>query len=629
MKWLHLSDLHFNPDDDGTDSNYLRDKLKDFLYQNQVVVDYLILSGDFRDASCQDDTDENAQKVAQFILGITKLVGITNTCNILCVPGNHDLNRDYNNRQELLITEKSKYQTEKGRFVNLPELVDAFSFYKKVLNFIYGTDFVNTMFDNCYKISPHKAVVTKDCNILLINTELLAGQSVEDASGNKCINDAGTLMAGSSYVLNELLTVKPTEKITIAVGHRGLDLLEPTEKRKLVNIFNDYGVCLYLCGHSHTLWVDDTLGVPQVTVGCIKQENGVRAGFSLGEFCVESNNINISAYSWENNSWNKYQHFYKGNSDLHIDLNGVAEAYGGGFDNKIKIVLDGRVREFYCRVPTEGMKFWIEHSPMISVGSGSLTCVLKNNQYTHLINYNHTFILSNAVWKVIGIDSTISGVTKLTCNRELKGPSDDFKTGIANKDLISNYRIELLSPIENIGVDQKIELLPLLIKDYKHIKDAKLLLSVSNQNIIASDKMSIIGKSIGKTDILIWWEDDDEIFLRFSVNVCDEKQENVGYRLYREDLAFNSKSYFDYSVRIKNKVRIGVEKYINGEQVSVDKPLEFCLISKEDNCSMPIQQLENSVIEVDTSAMSYGKLYSLTIKGETQMQAEICGKGLF
>src|SRR5699024_2525225 len=159
----------------------------------------LILSGDFRDASCQDDTDENAQKVAQFILGITKLVGITNTCNILCVPGNHDLNRDYNNRQELLITEKSKYQTEKGRFVNLPELVDAFSFYKKVLNFIYGTDFVNTMFDNCYKISPHKAVVTKDCNILLINTELLAGQSVEDASGNKCINDAGTLMAGSSY----------------------------------------------------------------------------------------------------------------------------------------------------------------------------------------------------------------------------------------------------------------------------------------------------------------------------------------------------------------------------------------------------------------------------------------------
>lgn len=404
MKWLHLSDLHFNPDDDGTDSNYLRDKLKDFLYQNQVVVDYLILSGDFRDASCQDDTDENAQKVAQFILGITKLVGITNTCNILCVPGNHDLNRDYNNRQELLITEKSKYQTEKGRFVNLPELVDAFSFYKKVLNFIYGTDFVNTMFDNCYKISPHKAVVTKDCNILLINTELLAGQSVEDASGNKCINDAGTLMAGSSYVLNELLTVKPTEKITIAVGHRGLDLLEPTEKRKLVNIFNDYGVCLYLCGHSHTLWVDDTLGVPQVTVGCIKQENGVRAGFSLGEFCVESNNINISAYSWENNSWNKYQHFYKGNSDLHIDLNGVAEAYGGGFDNKIKIVLDGRVREFYCRVPTEGMKFWIEHSPMISVGSGSLTCVLKNNQYTHLINYNHTFILSNAVWKVIGID---------------------------------------------------------------------------------------------------------------------------------------------------------------------------------------------------------------------------------
>lgn len=154
-------------------------------------------------------------------------------------------------------------------------------------------------------------------------------------------------------------------------------------------------------------------------------------------------------------------------------------------------------------------------------------------------------------------------------------------------------------------------------------------MSVSNQNIIASDKMSIIGKNIGKTDILIWWEDDDEIFLRFAVNVCDEKQENIGYRLYRDDLTYNSKSYFDYSIRIKSKVCFGVEKYINGEQVSVDKSLEFCLINKEDNCSMPIQQLENSVIEVDTSAMSYGKLYSLTIKGEKQMQGEICGKGLF
>ena len=30
MKWLHLSDLHFNPVQDGTDTNYLREKLKDF-----------------------------------------------------------------------------------------------------------------------------------------------------------------------------------------------------------------------------------------------------------------------------------------------------------------------------------------------------------------------------------------------------------------------------------------------------------------------------------------------------------------------------------------------------------------------------------------------------------------------
>jgi len=34
MRWLHLSDLHFNPIQDGTDTSYLRDRMINYLQDN-------------------------------------------------------------------------------------------------------------------------------------------------------------------------------------------------------------------------------------------------------------------------------------------------------------------------------------------------------------------------------------------------------------------------------------------------------------------------------------------------------------------------------------------------------------------------------------------------------------------
>lgn len=112
MKWLHISDLHFNPVKDGTDTNYLREKLKDYLIEKRVQVDKLFLTGDFRDASRQDDTDENAEKVVQYLREIAEIVGIVDLQNVLFVPGNHDLDRYINNRQELICKTKRSYSTK-------------------------------------------------------------------------------------------------------------------------------------------------------------------------------------------------------------------------------------------------------------------------------------------------------------------------------------------------------------------------------------------------------------------------------------------------------------------------------------------------------------------------------------
>lgn len=44
MKWLHLSDIHFNPSKDGADSIYLRNRLLEFLRQKNISVDKMFIT---------------------------------------------------------------------------------------------------------------------------------------------------------------------------------------------------------------------------------------------------------------------------------------------------------------------------------------------------------------------------------------------------------------------------------------------------------------------------------------------------------------------------------------------------------------------------------------------------------
>ena len=91
MRWLHLSDIHFNPIKDEMDTLYLRMKLMEFLKEKNISVDKIFLTGDYRDASCQEGSDEAAKDIADYIFEIAGSVGVNNIEDILLVPGNHDL----------------------------------------------------------------------------------------------------------------------------------------------------------------------------------------------------------------------------------------------------------------------------------------------------------------------------------------------------------------------------------------------------------------------------------------------------------------------------------------------------------------------------------------------------------
>lgn len=98
MKFLHISDMHFDPQNDGEDTNLLREKFINYLEEKNIAVDELFFTGDFRHALKQKDQQEEevAQNACDFLMSIA-LSAVKDTSNIYrhihIVPGNHDLLR--------------------------------------------------------------------------------------------------------------------------------------------------------------------------------------------------------------------------------------------------------------------------------------------------------------------------------------------------------------------------------------------------------------------------------------------------------------------------------------------------------------------------------------------------------
>lgn len=53
MKFLHLSDIHFDPVNDGEDTVNLRNQFILYLKEKNIIVDELFFTGDFRHARNQ------------------------------------------------------------------------------------------------------------------------------------------------------------------------------------------------------------------------------------------------------------------------------------------------------------------------------------------------------------------------------------------------------------------------------------------------------------------------------------------------------------------------------------------------------------------------------------------------
>lgn len=213
MKWLHLSDLHFEPLSAGLNTSMLRDSLPNYLKNSGIQADHLFFTGDFRHAARQDDSDATVQDAANFLLGIAESLGITDSRHIHIVPGNHDLTRGTSPEdQQRLLDIRRKYKDEKDRqegyFTQeeLDYLLGRFTFFRRVHMALGAAD---VWTDALTTLHPHACY--GEFSLVYMNTAITCGTD----------NERGNLVIGSKALYEALRSIRDEnpDKPVIVLAH--------------------------------------------------------------------------------------------------------------------------------------------------------------------------------------------------------------------------------------------------------------------------------------------------------------------------------------------------------------------------------------------------------------------------
>lgn len=299
MKWLHISDLHYNPKGDGRLTHQLRDKLIHYLENEKITADHLFLTGDYRHARFQTDSDQDTvESAVRFIMNIATVAKVPRE-NIHVIPGNHDLTRT--NDTNRVIQTISDYDADNGRINqdNLEFLLDRFTFFKSMLQSLENQGVPHIWNDSLQPIHAYRCC--GDFNLVYLNTCLTCNSD----------QDRGELVIGNFDLYNALGEIEKNNpgKPIIVLAHHGMDNFKPDEKMAVEQIFKDYPVKLYLCGDAHNLWQRQNNNVFELTMGCLVQGKNIRTVFSTGE--LRGEDYSIEAHEWDTTtaSWGEYSHF--------------------------------------------------------------------------------------------------------------------------------------------------------------------------------------------------------------------------------------------------------------------------------------------------------------------------------
>lgn len=298
MRWMHISDIHMNKENNKVLSDILREKLPLFIKENKIEADYLFLTGDYRDSnymkdpSMEEELEAQASNVVDYILEIAETLDVK-ADKIYLTPGNHDLDRREEDRQKIAEIKKQYPQyresfSEKER----KDLLERFVLFDCIDRKIHPEQK-----EKCR--ANHRFYPGKGADILCLNTAISCyGEEKE----RELIIDTGKIKS----IVNRTVGNIPL----IVLAHHDMSFLTEEEEENMNAILGSK--VFYLCGHSHKFEFsyDDANKMWKIMDGTTKYAEGAYPIVSVAETNSTGELICLKVYQYgivSKTEWSLYQ----------------------------------------------------------------------------------------------------------------------------------------------------------------------------------------------------------------------------------------------------------------------------------------------------------------------------------
>lgn len=278
MKWMHISDIHFNLK--GYDAQNIRKQLLVKLKELALELDFILITGDILFKFGKGSW--NQKEVIDYIKKMASTCGCSNRKIFIC-PGNHDVDRDNIIRNDLI----SNIREEKKDF---SENYDALCEYGHDRFQIIHKNMTSSKYENYKVFAPRK-------------------ESYRIISLDSCLISKDKEDCGKLRIFNEKITeiekkIKNDKRINILIMHHGKDSLDSSEARKFEHWVEDNNIDLVCCGHTHEAGVisynELNRNIEQFTAGAIVVDKDIVPSFYICEYSELKIQIEMSVFSFSN-----------------------------------------------------------------------------------------------------------------------------------------------------------------------------------------------------------------------------------------------------------------------------------------------------------------------------------------
>lgn len=283
ISWIHFSDLHLNKT--GTETKRLRKNLIDYLQKMNKKFDYAFFTGNIRYAP-DGNFPDNAGYIIETICSAINLP----EKHLFIVPGNHDIDRNCDDKNEVIQKLSNGDNKYKSGIGIIPE-TDIILLNKAKTDFYKFVESIDQKWIYKEQINNpkemHYLIKTDELNIIHIDSTMFY---TEQRQRDFIIG---------TYRIMELLDQVDNDKMTVVISHYSFDFIEENERRELIALFGDYHVDIWMAGHEHNHLVRkqyDTFY--EFQTGNLLLEEGAKTCFLVGEVDTLTRSGVVESHAW-------------------------------------------------------------------------------------------------------------------------------------------------------------------------------------------------------------------------------------------------------------------------------------------------------------------------------------------